>query len=58
MAQSARNYKPSPFLWALDNLEKGNENDFVEFLDIKEKDSYVHVSSLALAMLYKHYYKM
>lgn len=47
MAQSARNCKPSPFIWALENLEKGSENDFVELLDIKEKfDS--NISSLAL----------
>lgn len=49
MAQSARNCKPSPFIWA---LEKGSENDFVELLDIKEKfDS--NVSSLALGHVIK-----
>lgn len=53
MAQSARNCKPSPFIWA---LEKGSENDFVELLDIKEKfDS--NVSSLALGHVIKTLFK-
>lgn len=52
MAQSARNCKPSPFIWALENLEKG----FVELLDIKEKfDS--NVSSLALGHVIKTLFK-
>lgn len=32
-----RNCKFFLFIWVLENLEKGSENDFVEFLDIKEK---------------------
>lgn len=56
MAQSARNCKPSPFIWALENLEKGSENDFVELLDIKETfDS--NVSSLALGHVIKTLFK-
>lgn len=56
MAQSARNCKPSPFIWALENLEKGSENDFVELLDIKEKfDS--NDSSLALGHVIKTLFK-
>lgn len=52
MAQSARNCKPSPFIWALENLEKG----FVELLDIKEKfDS--NVSSLALGHVIRTLFK-
>lgn len=56
MAQSARNCKPSPFIWALENLEKGSENDFVELLDIKEKFK-SNVSSLALRHVIKTLFK-
>lgn len=47
-----RNCKFFLFIWVLENLEKGSENDFVEFLDIKEKfDS--NVLSLVLGYVIK-----
>lgn len=53
MAQSARTYKPSPFL-GTGQSGKGNANYFVELLDIKEKfDSNVHVSNLAFGHVIK-----
>lgn len=51
-----RNCKFFLFIWVLENLEKGSENDFVEFLDIKEKfDS--NVLSLVLGYVIKILYK-
>lgn len=56
MAQPARNCKPSPFLWTLENLEEGSENDFIELLDIREKfDS--NVSSLTFGNVIKTLFK-
>lgn len=51
-----RNCKFFLFIWVLENLEKGSENDFVEFLDIKEKfDS--NVLSLVLGYVIKILFK-
>lgn len=51
-----RNCKFFLFIWVLENLEKGSENDFVEFLDIKEIfDS--NVLSLVLGYVIKILFK-
>lgn len=48
----AMNCKPSPFLWVLENLEEGSENDFIEILDIRDKiDS--NVSSFVIGNVMK-----
>lgn len=54
--QPAMNCKPSPFLWVLENLEEGSENEFIEFLDIRDKfDS--NVSSFVIGNVLKTLFK-
>lgn len=56
MAQPTGICTPSPFLWPLENLEEGSENDFIELLDIREKFE-SNESSLALGNVIKTLFK-